>query len=67
MDHITPKPLEMIERIVKASSNKKDLVLDCFLGTGTTAIAAKKLKRNYIGCDNNGNYIKIARNKLKNI
>jgi len=47
MPHITPKPLELVERIIKASSNAGDLVLDCFVGSGTTAIAAKKLKRNF--------------------
>lgn len=64
--HATPKPLEMIERIIKASSNKGDLVLDCFIGTGTTAVAAKKLERCYIGCDNNKSYINIAKERLKN-
>ena len=66
LPHFTPKPLEMIERIIKASSNKGDLVLDCFIGTGTTAVAAKKLERSYIGCDNNKNYINIAKERLKN-
>lgn len=65
MSHETPKPLEMIERIIKASSNEGDLVLDCFIGSGTTAVAAKKLKRNFIGCDNCEEYIKIANKRLK--
>lgn len=64
LPHLTPKPLDMIERIIKASSNPKDLVLDCFIGIGTTAIAAKKLNRNFIGCDNNKKYITIARKRL---
>ena len=65
LPHITPKPLDMIERMVKASSNKGDVVLDCFIGIGTTAIASKKLGRNFVGCDNNKNYVKLAKNKLK--
>lgn len=65
MPHITPKPLELVERIIKASSNEGDLVLDCFVGSGTTALVAKKLKRNFIGCDNNKNYVKLAKEKLK--
>jgi len=65
LPHVTPKPLDMIERIVKASSNKGDIVLDCFIGIGTTAIASKKMGRNFIGCDNNKNYIKLAKNNLK--
>jgi site-specific DNA-methyltransferase (adenine-specific) len=65
MPHITPKPLELIERIVKASSNPGDFVLDCFVGSGTTAVAAKKLKRNYICSDNNKKYVSLAKKNLK--
>jgi len=64
MGHSTPKPLEMIERIIKASSNEGDLVLDCFMGIGTTAIACKRLNRNFIGCEINPEYIKIANKRL---
>jgi len=64
LPHITPKPLDMIERMVKASSNKGDLVLDCFMGIGTTAIASKKLGRNYIGTEINEDYVKIAKERL---
>ncbi len=60
MPHLTPKPLDMIERIVKASSNKGDLVLDCFMGSGTTAIASKKLERNFIGCEQDEQYYKLC-------
>ena len=58
----------MIERIILASSNKNDIVLDCFIGTGTTAVAAKKLQRNFTGNDSSTEYIKISNeriNKLK--
>ena len=64
MSHITPKPLELVERIIKASSNVGDLVLDCFVGSGITAMAAKKLKRNFICSDNNKNYVKLAKRNL---
>ena len=66
MPHLTPKPVEMIERIVKASSKKGDLVLDCFVGSGTTAVAAKKLGRNFLCCDSDKNYVKLTRQNLKN-
>ncbi len=66
LPHLTPKPLEMLERIIKASSNQGDLVLDCFMGAGTTALAAKKLGRNFIGCDSNKEYVLIANKRLKN-
>ena len=65
MIHATPKPLDMIERIIKASSKKGDLVLDCFMGTGTTAVASKKLKRNFIGCEINKDYVAYAKQRLK--
>jgi len=65
LPHFTPKPLEMVERIIKASSNKGDLILDCFMGTGTTALAAKKLGRNFIGCDSNRKYVLLSNRRLK--
>ena len=47
----TQKPLALLERIIKASSNKDDIILDPFCGSGTTLVAAKKLDRKYIGID----------------
>ncbi len=64
INHPTPKPLEMIKNIVKVSSDEGDLVLDCFIGSGTTAIACKQLGRNFIGCDNNKEYVEIANKRL---
>lgn len=62
--HLTPKPLEMIDRMVLASSNKGDLVLDCFVGSGTTALSAKKLGRDFICADNNVEYVMLANKRL---
>ena len=56
MQHLTPKPKDMIKRIIKASSNEKYLVLDCFMGSGTTAIVSKELDRNFIGTELDKNY-----------
>ncbi len=64
IEHATPKPLEMIERIIQVSSNKDDVVLDCFVGTGTTAIVSKKLERNFLCCDSNLKYVELANEKL---
>jgi len=64
MPHITPKPMELVERIIRASSNVGDVVLDCFVGSGTTAFVAKKLKRNFVCSDNNKNYVKLAKRNL---
>lgn len=65
MPHATPKPLEMIQRIVKASSNEGDLILDCFSGLGTTAIAAFSLRRNFICADKNSQYVQFAQEYLE--
>lgn len=47
----TQKPKVLIKRIINASSENNDLILDCFCGSGTTAIAAEELNRRWIGCD----------------
>lgn len=49
--HPTQKPLALIEDIIKKHSNEGDLVLDCFSGSGTTAIASYNTNRNFIGCE----------------
>jgi len=67
LPHLTPKPVELIERLIKASSNEGNLVLDCFVGIGTTAIAAKKLKRNFICSDSNEEYVRLALENLKSL
>lgn len=65
--HITQKPEAMIERMILASSNKGDLVLDCFVGSGTTAIVAKKLQRDYICADKSKKYVDLTKNNLESI
>lgn len=67
MEHATPKPLELVERIITASSNENDLVLDCFVGIGTTAVAAKKLNRNFLCCDLEKDYVEVAKERLKEV
>jgi len=64
--HPTQKPEEMLRRIIIASSNKGGLVLDPFLGSGTTAVVAKRLKRDWIGIEINNKYLKIAKKRIKN-
>ena len=61
----TQKPTKLLERIINASSNPGDIVLDCFMGSGTTLIVAKELNRNYIGCDINPRAVEIANERLK--
>jgi len=64
--HIFQKPTELIKRIILASSNSKDLVLDPFIGSGTTALVCKQLNRKFIGFEINSEYCKIAEERLKN-
>lgn len=56
LPHPTPKPNELIERMIMASSNPNDLVLDLFSGLGTTALACIQLNRQFIGCEINQTY-----------
>ena len=63
-NHPTQKPLEIIERIIKASCPIGGIVLDPFMGTGTTAIAAINTKRNYVGFEINKNYCKIINQRI---
>ena len=64
-DHPTEKPIELIKQILKAKPSK--IVFDPFLGSGTTAVACKSLKRNYIGIEINPKYIEIAKKRLKHV
>ena len=63
--HPSQKPLALMERIIMTATNKKDMILDCFSGAGTTAVAAQKLDRKWTLIDNNKDYNKIARKRLK--
>ncbi len=60
----TQKPLGLLKRIIAASSNEGDLIADFFCGSGTTLVAAKILRRDFIGCDNNPNAIKLCKKRL---
>ena len=62
--HPTQKPEYLLERILLASSKEGDVVLDPFVGSGTTAVVAKKLGRRYVGFDAEREYLEIARRRL---
>lgn len=61
----TQKPLALLDRIVRASSNPNDLVADFFCGSGTTLAAAQAIGRRWLGCDNAVAAVQIARRRLK--
>jgi site-specific DNA-methyltransferase (adenine-specific)/adenine-specific DNA-methyltransferase len=64
LDYPTQKPVELIERLIKTSSNAGDLVFDCFMGSGTTAVATDKLGRRFVGADINLGAIQTTTNRL---
>ena len=63
----TQKPKELLQRIIKASSNKNDVVADFFCGSGTSLVVAKELGRQYIGCDINPRAVEITNKRLEDI
>jgi len=63
-EHETPKPEWLLERIISTTSNEGDLVADFFMGSGTTAVAADRLGRNFFGCDINRQYVDMALKRL---
>lgn len=66
-EHDAQKPVSLIVDLIKHFSKEGDIILDPFLGSGTTAIAAKQLNRNYIGIEISPEYCKIAEQRLKSI
>ena len=63
--HSTQKPESILRRVLLASTNKGDFVFDPFLGTGTTAVVAKKMGRNYFGIEKEKKYFKTAKQRLE--
>ena len=63
-DHPTQKPEKLVAKIILASTNKGDIVLDPFLGSGTTSVVSKKLGRKYVGIEMNEEYCCLAEKRL---
>lgn len=66
-NHPCQMPEAILERIIRASSNKGDIVLDPFAGTGTTALVAKRLKRNFVTIEISKEYYKVVLDRIKNV
>lgn len=64
--HPTQKPENLLYRVILSSSNAGDVILDPFFGTGTTGAVAKKLRRNWIGIEQDITYVEAARERLEN-
>ena len=65
--HPTIKPLQFVKNHIKNSTKENDIVLDCFLGSGTTAVACKETGRQYLGFEIDKDYFKIAQDRIKGI
>lgn len=62
--HLTPKPVKLLEHMIELFTKPGQTVLDCFLGSGSTAVAAIRTRRNCIGIEINPEYIEIAKQRL---
>ena len=65
--HPTQKPLALLERIIEASTKENDLILDPFMGSGTTGVAALKLNRRFVGIDVEKQYVDLAEKRISAI
>jgi len=65
--HPTQKPLEYVTGLIELSSNEGDIILDPYIGSGTTAVACKNINRNYIGFELEEKYIKVIEERLNKI
>ena len=64
LKHPAMFPTQLTSRLINIfTKNDGEFILDPFMGSGTTAIACKQLGRNFIGCDNNKDYVKLAKQK----
>lgn len=66
MVHPTEKPVALIERLIKDASDEGDTILDPFMGSGTTGVAAKSLNRDFIGIELDEGYFNIAKDRIAN-
>lgn len=63
-NHVAVYPVELVDYFIKGSTQEGDLVLDPFMGTGTTGVSAKKLGRNFIGFEKQNEYIEVANKRI---
>ena len=64
-EHTTIKPINIIQTLIKNSSNENDIVLDCFMGSGTTAVACKETGRQFIGFEIEPKWVNVANDRLQ--
>lgn len=65
--HPAEKPVELLGRFIKVSSKENDIILDCFMGSGTTGVACKELNRKFVGIEIDEKYFEIAKKRINEI
>lgn len=65
--HPTQKPINLMLDLIKTLSNKGDTVLDCFVGSGSTAIASLKSGRNFVGCEKDFEYYELSLKRIRDM
>ncbi len=65
--HATQKPEALLYRVIRAATNRGDIVLDPFFGTGTTGAVAKRLGRSYLGIEREPRYVDLARDRIRKV
>lgn len=65
--HPTQKPIDLMKVLIENSSNENDIVLDCFMGGGSTGVACLESNRNFIGCEIDKKYYDIAVERIQEI
>lgn len=65
-NHRTQKPISLLKEIIERSSNEGDVVLDCFMGSGSTGVACVNTGRNFIGIELDEGYFQIAKQRIEN-
>ena len=66
-NHPTEKPVDLLKYLIEKSTNEGDVVLDPFMGSGSTGVACKELNRNFIGIELDENYFDIAKERINNL
>lgn len=64
--HPTQKPIDLLEYLIEKSTNENDIILDTFMGSGSTGVAAKELNRKFIGIELDEKYFNIAKERIEN-
>ena len=65
MTHPTEKPIELLSNFINMSTNENDIILDCFMGSGSTGVACANTNRKFIGIELDNNYFDIASKRIK--